>query len=712
MAVDLDKLQIQRGKVLTANNYFIAKLHPKVREKFSKFMTEAMGFNLDLQIYSGLRNTATQAKLYADFKSGKSKIEATPPGSSSHELGFAIDTYVLDVKTGKWDKFLNLYKLLEPIANKYGLRWLGSVPRLTATEMHHFDIFYTENAKKFTDLKKQGIVDANGYILIDDINTSSVKPKVVQISKAIEFSSEIGANNSIETSTEKEIKSKSQPNLVTKIEEHNAVGIWQIIKLIADQYSLSQNINDATIAFDQGSLLNFVKKVVQEPWLQFFGDTINDQYYFQVRKEPFDLSGWRDSMTTKVIILDDVISDNLDWYNGPIYSWFQIIPKGSFLGEQNLIFQHIAAVFFEEYAEVWGSKPMSIVSNYLNFVKISDGKIMLEKAIEDLKYLVESHMYLPFTRTGTIVIKGDYSWKRGQKVTYLPSGEQFYIDSVAHSYQVGDTGPNFLTTLRVSRGMVTRYLTTPQTDDEISYWNLILFKNPDPKELEYEEQINEQRTTVYFDNNKGYLIDLSESFEGKSDTASKKMSNQIKAFPGLRKQLHDYSLKSVEKAVDIIKNFPDAPLICYGYVDVDKGGKTPILAKKRAETLRSEIIKKYIEKYSDKTKDELIRKIKVEGRVNYVIATTAVSDGGKLTTNDILGTDVNELKKKSLERTAQFIVEKHKTKKKKTVPQEGIAWRVNDPVFQFFLKRKQQNDCNLDFKKSNDAIDKLLNKPI
>jgi hypothetical protein len=688
--------QQERDRVAKENKKFISWLHPSVRDRFTAFEQEARQNDLDLDIFSSLRTVAHQKKLYDNYKAGKSKIPAAKPGYSLHNYGFAIDTYVLKIQTKTWAKYKDLYKKLVPIAAKHGLYWLGND---MSQEIHHFEfnngvIPAGPFVRKLKALKDSGKVDSAGYVLLDQLNDVNLESSTTLVD---DWSTNI-LQQSIGTSEQNvEPIKKKQPTVITNVEEVNAVGIWQIIKMVADQYSLSQNINDATIAFDQGSLLNYIQKVVQEPWLEFFGDTVGDQYYFQVRKQPFDYIGWNTGMLyNNDIEIEDVLGDELSWYDGPIYSWFQIIPKGSFLGEQDLIFQHVSSVFFEEYAEVWGSKPLSVVSNYLNFIKISDGKIMLEKAFEDLRYLVESNVYLPFTRQGTITIKGDYKYRRGQKVRYYPTGEEFYVDSVSHSYNISEAGPVFTTTLRVSRGMIMKYLAAPMDATSNSYWNLILYSDPPNKTIDAKEPVKKQSVQLYFDNNRSYLINPNEVFAGKKDTISKKMQVQIEAFPELRGQLYESNRMNIDKAASLINENKYAPFECVGYVDSDKGGKTPVLAKQRAETIKRAVIKRYLEIYGDLSESYLNQRITTRGSKLTKYDPDGLMDAdGKVPTRQEIKEDDNRrnLKIKALERFAEFVVKEHDKTVKKSVPQEGIGWKVNDPVFQFFLKRKQQNEC-------------------
>lgn len=667
-------------------------VHPEFAKLISPWEVDCRNSGLELRFNSGYRSTSSQAYLYSEYKHGRNGGRpAAKPGNSLHELGLAADVSVWDSSTNKFSSDnIELLSKVADIGKKYGLIW-----GISFNDPVHFECkFGRAKSSQLFKLRSEGKVDDQGYILLepsDNIISDDNKEK----SYSEQYKTGIGEQSIDTEEQEKEKEKREIPKIITKVEEFNAVGIWQIIKLVADQYSLSQNINDATISFDQGSLLNFIQKVVQEPWLEFFGDTVGDQYFFQVRKQPFDYNGWNQTLIDNDSIkIEDVLNDELNWYDGPVYSWYQIIPKGSFLGEQDLIFQYVSAVFFEEYAEVWGSKPLSIVSNYLNFIKISDGKIMLEKAFEDLRYMVESNCYLPFTRQGTITIKGDYRHRRGQKIIYFPTGEEFYVDSVSHSYQESESGPIFTTTLRVSRGMVMKYLSAPENKDSMSYWNLILYDNPPDNIIDSTEKVAKQSVQLYFDNNRSYLIDLNENFEGRSDTQSKKMQEQIEQFPQLRKQLAQSNALNIDKSVELIKNFPEAPLACVGYVDSDKGGKTPVLALQRAKTLKETIINAYVKKYNNITKEYLQDKISVRGEKITNYSSDGISEDKLLSKEEIAKQDNNrKLKLKSLERFANFVVDEHEKPIKKHIPQEGIGWKVNDPVFQFFLRRKQQNEC-------------------
>jgi len=125
------------------------------------------------------------------------------------------------------------------------------------------------------------------------------------------------------------------------------------------------------------------------------------------------------------------------------------------------------------YADIWGSKPFDQVSNYLDYTPRSGDKEMVklgyydQQLVHDLKYIIDSHAYLPFTRTGTITINGDRRFKKGTVVRHLGTGEVFYVDSVTHNYSISDNSIERLTTLQVSRGMVEKYVYGGKAKDGI-----------------------------------------------------------------------------------------------------------------------------------------------------------------------------------------------------------------------------------------------------
>lgn len=270
--------------------------------------------------------------------------------------------------------------------------------------------------------------------------------------------------------------------------ERLAPGIWQITKLIMDTSVRNRQLFDSSIAFQTGPLINFFRKVCQMPFVELMGDTYGDQYYFMVRKPPYDKEGVDIMSQTFSITIDpeNIISTDLSWNTEGIYSWYQLVPYGDLFGGENM-YLYCPAIFFPEYAAVWGSKDFTIQSQYTNFFfsgkwekttdeeKRKNSENIIKNAIKDLKYMIESNAYNPFVRRGTIVLNGDRRIKRGCTVI-MPNNEQFYVDAVSNEVFYSETSVTRRTVLQVSHGMYQKFINGVEVNgDLMSYFNLIDF---------------------------------------------------------------------------------------------------------------------------------------------------------------------------------------------------------------------------------------------
>lgn len=286
------------------------------------------------------------------------------------------------------------------------------------------------------------------------------------------------------TERDKKVKKK----IVSGAQERLAPGIWQIIKLLMDSSAANRQIFDSSISMQTGPLINFFNKVCQQPLVEFSGDTYGDQYYFMVRKPPYDEEGINKMQELTMLLIEDssVVSTNLSWNTEGIYSWYQMIPFEELAGMDQLNL-YMPAIFFPEYAAIWGSKDLTIQNQYVNYYqsgrantdvdddKKANGENIIRNAVRDLKYIIESNAYNPFTRKGTITLNGDRRVKRGTLIM-MPNGEQFYVDAVSNSYSVTGGSVHRSTTLTVSRGMFTPYVNGVEIGGKkISYFNIIDF---------------------------------------------------------------------------------------------------------------------------------------------------------------------------------------------------------------------------------------------
>lgn len=166
----------------------------------------------------------------------------------------------------------------------------------------------------------------------------------------------------------------------------------------------------------------------------------------------------------------NVLVEQLSW-NTDFYTWYELDLKNSLLGNDNassLAFCPI--VFLPEYVNLWGSRKFQFTSPYtVNVTSDSVSSIRLQ-AIAQMKFIIESTMYLPFTRRGTITLNvGDRRFKKGTWIRYKRTNEIFYVEGVNQTCVVNGSTVSRTTTLTLSRGMVEKYV----KDSTHGYFNVI-----------------------------------------------------------------------------------------------------------------------------------------------------------------------------------------------------------------------------------------------
>lgn len=103
----------------------VAELHPKVRDDFSNFITDAENaLNITIRVSQGLRTFEEQEILYEQGRTKPGKIVTkAKPGQSYHQYGLAVD--LVEMVGNGLDWGYDMAKLV-PFADKYGIKWGGS----------------------------------------------------------------------------------------------------------------------------------------------------------------------------------------------------------------------------------------------------------------------------------------------------------------------------------------------------------------------------------------------------------------------------------------------------------------------------------------------------------------------------------------------------------------------------------------------------------
>lgn len=239
-----------------------------------------------------------------------------------------------------------------------------------------------------------------------------------------------------------------------KLEKQKIEGIWGLIDILIDEKITHYRIVDPSITNPEGSILQQIQKVCQTPFVECLFDTYKDKYKIIARKPPFD---YNELIESYYIEIEPIfcISDNLN-FDTDVHTVFQFEPQGALLGGNNSIaLSYLPMIVLDEYVKIWGNKLYHAVSNYMDY-KVYLGKSSSSKKqfIADLIWLVKTECIKPFTRKGTITLRGDRRIKCGQWIYYKKSNEIFYVEGVNNTIQIINGQIDRRTTLSVSRGMV------------------------------------------------------------------------------------------------------------------------------------------------------------------------------------------------------------------------------------------------------------------
>jgi len=296
-------------------------------------------------------------------------------------------------------------------------------------------------------------------------------------------------------------------------------GIWKIVTLGFDPSINNRTVVDSSLSLAEGSLVNFFRRVCQEPFIEFYSDTYFDRFYFMARVPPFtqntvishiegrviteenkiqnianlvssSVTGVRYSESNtfvgnSMVTVEDsnLIKESLDFDDDNCYTWYHVMPKGAMQGfGNNMAMFYSKPKIFKELVEIYGNKLLQIEDNYVMYNaeqkvenKIIPLSLVDRQLILDLLFIIESNVHLPFTRKGKLTLNGDRRLKRGQYLYYKPTNEVFYIEGVYHSYKMGDSGVDRVTTVDVSRGMILDYIYGVRVDgisEIVSYFNI------------------------------------------------------------------------------------------------------------------------------------------------------------------------------------------------------------------------------------------------
>lgn len=257
-------------------------------------------------------------------------------------------------------------------------------------------------------------------------------------------------------------------------------GIWKIVQAFVDDQLSDRRIVDSSLANPEGTLMDLFNKICQQPFVEFWGDTWGDEFVIMMRQPPFTKSAIQNIYDEHSYIrIENCDTHQVSLqYDDRVYGWYRIMPQNSFLGKSEFSsLAFVPIVMLDEYVDRFGNKRCITNDIYLSCGafngKGEEGNVSLlsQALINDLLFTVETTMYLPFTRKGTITIDGDRRIKPGTFVHFAPTNELFYVASVSNSIQFSNNTVDRVTTLTVERGM--RMDCIRAKSGEYSYFDLV-----------------------------------------------------------------------------------------------------------------------------------------------------------------------------------------------------------------------------------------------
>lgn len=269
-------------------------------------------------------------------------------------------------------------------------------------------------------------------------------------------------------------------------------GIWQIVKLVIDESIADRVLADDSLSMPDGDLQDQLMKICQKPFVEYLCDTYGDQWHLVIRRPPFTKDAILQYLDNNLVIdieESDVLNETLSWNTSNIYSWYKV---DFFMilvaANSDTLSDILPAVYFSDYAKIWGNKKLEIVDTYIpspyliGATEKENSDYLMEQVLEDYMYVIESHLYMPFTRQGNITIRGDRRIKRGTFVRLKGTDEIYYVNSVTNSYSVGGSTTDRATSLGLIRGMKEKYIKGVSksilTDagyrrQKVSYFNIV-----------------------------------------------------------------------------------------------------------------------------------------------------------------------------------------------------------------------------------------------
>lgn len=212
-------------------------------------------------------------------------------------------------------------------------------------------------------------------------------------------------------------------------------------------------VAESSVVNYEGTMYNFFRNVLDEPFNQMFFEVIDGSPTFIVRETPFNPDKWK-NLPLHVVTDKELVSLQLGRNDIETYTLYSVGMANQFgmLGMQGTL--GVKPLYYPPYLKKYGVRRLHRYSNYIG----TDSTDRIRKYEIDL---FNWNVMNPLFYSGTLVVRGDNHYKVGDRLLLKTSevdekGKpitreiEFFIEGVAHEFI---NFQHWRTTLHVTRGL-------------------------------------------------------------------------------------------------------------------------------------------------------------------------------------------------------------------------------------------------------------------
>lgn len=208
----------------------------------------------------------------------------------------------------------------------------------------------------------------------------------------------------------------------------------------------------------QGSIYDFLKEILNEPWNQMFFEVYNGVPTFKIRETPFNPDNWR-ALPLHTITDADVVMESIGRNDVETYTLYSVGCTAYFSASDPNTRFDILPLWYPPYFKKYGLRRLQRFTSYVSLVDsdvnpqggVGDSAEQMKAYQQDL---FNWNIMNPDFYSGTITVIGREDYKVGDRLLYssTESGREieFFIEGVSHEFVNYEY---WITHLEVTRGL-------------------------------------------------------------------------------------------------------------------------------------------------------------------------------------------------------------------------------------------------------------------